>query len=95
MIKSGAFRIHPQEIEDVIIEMPGVVECAVVGMPDEIMGEIIKSFVVLRSDVCLNNKDILQYCKKNLPEYKLPRVVEFIESFPKTISGKIKMYVLK
>ena len=95
MIKAGAFRIHPQEIEDVIIEMPGVVECAVTGIPDEIMGEKVKAFVVLQADLCLDEKDILRYCKKNLPEYKVPKVVEFVDSLPRTTSGKIKRYALK
>jgi acyl-CoA synthetase (AMP-forming)/AMP-acid ligase II len=95
MIKVGAFRIHPQGIEDVIAEMTDVAECAVVGIPDEIMGEIIKVFVVLRADASLSDKDILRYCKKNLPEYKLPKAVEFVDSLPKTTSGKIKRYVLK
>ncbi len=95
MIKAGAFRIHPQEIEDMIIEMPEVVECAVAGISDEIMGEKVKAFVVLSADSCLTNKDILRYCKKNLPEYKVPRVVEFVDSLPKTTSGKVKRYVLK
>ncbi len=95
MIKSGAFRIHPQEIEDVLAEIPDVAECAVTGIPDEIMGEMIKAFVVLKTDASLSDKDILRYCKKNLPEYKIPRAVEFVSSLPKTTSGKIKRYVLK
>ncbi|MDI6780751.1 MAG: AMP-binding protein [bacterium] len=95
MIKAGAFRIHPQEIEDIITEISDVAECAVTGIPDEIMGEMIKAFVVLKADTSLIDKDILRYCKKNLPEYKIPRAVEFVSSLPKTTSGKIKRYVLK
>lgn len=95
MIKAGAFRIHPQEIEDVIVEMSEVVECAVVGISDEIMGQKVKAFVVLSPDSCLTEKDILRYCKKNLPEYKVPKVVEFVNSLPKTTSGKIKRFALK
>lgn len=51
--------------------------------------------MVLSADSCLAEKDILRYCKKNLPEYKVPRVVEFVDSLPKTTSGKVKRYVLK
>jgi acyl-CoA synthetase (AMP-forming)/AMP-acid ligase II len=95
MIKSGAFRIHPQEIEEIIMEIPGIAECAVVGVPDEIMGEVIKAFVVLDKNVSIEERDILRCCKMNLPEYKMPKSVKFIEELPKTRSGKIKRYVLK
>ncbi|MFA5100554.1 MAG: AMP-binding protein, partial [Candidatus Omnitrophota bacterium] len=89
MIKSGANRISPLEIEDVVCRMPGVIECAAVGMPDEILGEAIKLCVV-KNGVPFTENDLLLFCKKNLAAFKMPKVVEFVESLPKTSTGKIK-----
>lgn len=89
MIKSGANRISPLEIEDVVCRMPGVMECAAVGVPDEILGEAIKLCVV-KNGVPFTENDLLLFCKKNLPAFKMPKVVEFVESLPKTSTGKIK-----
>jgi acyl-coenzyme A synthetase/AMP-(fatty) acid ligase len=89
MIKSGANRISPLEIENVVCGFPGVVECAAVGIPDEILGETIKLFVILNGH-CATEKDILIFCKQNLASYKLPKEIKIVESLPKTASGKIK-----
>jgi len=89
MIKSGANRISPLEIEDVVSRMPGVMECAAIGIPDEILGEAIKLCVV-KNGIPFSENDLLLFCKKNLAAFKMPRVVEFVESLPKTSTGKIK-----
>ncbi len=89
MIKAGANRISPYEIEDVVCRMRGVVECAAVGVPDEILGEAIKICVVKDGNPFTEN-DLLLFCKKNLASYKIPKIVEFRESLPKTSTGKIK-----
>ncbi|MFA6216050.1 MAG: AMP-binding protein [Candidatus Omnitrophota bacterium] len=89
MIKSGANRISPLEIEEVVCRMPGILECAAVGMPDEILGEAIKLCVV-KNGVDMNERDVLLFCKQNLALYKLPKVVEFRDSLPKTSTGKIR-----
>jgi long-chain acyl-CoA synthetase len=89
MIKSGANRISPLEIEEVISRMEGVLECAAVGIPDEILGEAIKLCVV-KNDIPLTENGLLLFCKQNLAAFKMPKVVEFVESLPKTSSGKIK-----
>jgi len=89
MIKSGANRISPLEIENVVCGLDGVVECAAIGMPDEILGETIKLFVTLNGK-CLTEKDIIIYCKQNLAPYKLPKEIAIVESLPKTASGKVK-----
>jgi acyl-CoA synthetase (AMP-forming)/AMP-acid ligase II len=90
MIKSGAHRISPKEIEELIMEDNRVHEVAVVGEPDELMGENILALVVPREEAQLEDKDILKLCKKHLPLYKVPKRVEFRKSLPKTASGKIK-----
>lgn len=89
MIKSGANRISPLEIEETISQMPGVLECAVVGIQDELLGEAIKLFVV-KDDVDISEKDILLFCKQNLASFRVPKKIEMVSCLPKTSTGKIK-----
>ena len=95
MIKSGANRISPKEIEEVIHQINGIEETVVVGVDDEILGQVIKAFIVPAKDSTLNKKTILAHCKKNLPIYMIPKFVEFTNTLPKTTSGKIKRYQLQ
>ena len=95
MIKSGANRISPKEIEEVIQELDSVMEVAVVGCPDEMLGEIIKAYVVPKNSSDLDKKAIQRHCKKNLAIYKIPKAIDFIDELPKTASGKIKKYLLQ
>jgi acyl-CoA synthetase (AMP-forming)/AMP-acid ligase II len=90
MIKCGANRISPLEIEDVVGKMPGVLECAVVGIPDEILGEAIRLFVVAKEAAQLQENGVMLFCKQNLASYKLPQNVHFVSALPKTGSGKVK-----
>jgi len=94
MIKSGAHRISPKEIEEILAEHPDVVESAVFGVPDEILGENIKAVIVLKTGSKTTERDIIRHCRTNLPAFKLPKIVEFREGLPKTSSGKIKKHVL-
>jgi acyl-coenzyme A synthetase/AMP-(fatty) acid ligase len=94
MIKSGAHRISPKEIEEILAEHEDVVETAVVGIPDEILGEAITAVVVLKSDSRVTAKDIMRHCRSNLPAFKIPKKIEFRDSIPKTASGKIKRHIL-
>ncbi|MGD9171321.1 MAG: class I adenylate-forming enzyme family protein [Candidatus Thiodiazotropha sp.] len=95
MIKSGANRISPKEIEEVIQELEDVHEVAVVGTPDELLGEIIKAYVVPKKGSELKQMTIQRHCKSNLAIYKIPKFIEFIEELPKTASGKIQKFLLK
>lgn len=94
MIKSGANRISPFEIEDVVCQISGIIECAAVGIPDEILGEAIAVFIVTNGSV-VKEQDIKRFCKQNLAVYKLPKRIEFVTELPKTASGKIKREELK
>ena len=95
MIKSGAYRINPKEIEDVILELPHVAEVAVVGMPDEILGERLVAFVVPSGNgKSHTDGQIVNHCRGNLPRYKLVREIRFLDSLPKTSSGKIRRHEL-
>jgi acyl-CoA synthetase (AMP-forming)/AMP-acid ligase II len=95
MIKSGANRISPKEIEEVIQELEDVHEVAVIGSPDELLGEVIKAYVVPKQGSDLTQRTIQHHCKSNLAIYKIPKSIEFIEELPKTASGKIKKFLLK
>jgi len=95
MIKSGANRISPKEIEEVIAELKEVLEVAVVGAPDNILGQIIKAVIVLRPGENLDTKDVKAYCKRNLADYKIPKLIDFTDTIPKTASGKIQRYKLQ
>ncbi|MBO5219051.1 MAG: AMP-binding protein [Clostridia bacterium] len=93
LIKSSGYRIGPFEIESVIMELPYVLECAVTAAPDEIRGQVVKATIVLVKgkvgDDALK-KEVQNYVKTHTAPYKYPRIVEFVEELPKTISGKIR-----
>jgi len=92
VIKSSGYRIGPFEIENVIMELPYVLECGVSAAPDEIRGQVVKASIVLTKGTEPTDelkKEIQTYVKKHTAPYKYPRIVEFKESLPKTISGKI------
>jgi acyl-coenzyme A synthetase/AMP-(fatty) acid ligase len=98
VILSAGYRIGPFEIEDVLIGHPAVAESAVVPVPDEERGSIVKAYVVLTSDYEPDDelvKEIQDYCKSETAPYKYPRRIEFIEELPKTASGKIRRVELR
>jgi long-chain acyl-CoA synthetase len=92
MINSGGKKIAPKEIEDALYSLTGVLEAAAVGVPDPILGQAIKAFVVLDDQVraSLTVQDILRHCHQTLEEFKVPRQIEIRDSLPKTPGGKIK-----
>lgn len=89
MIKTSGYRVSPEEIEKCLYEIEEIKEVAVVGVPCEETGSIIKAIVVCKDDSFLTQKDVINYCKKRLPSYMIPRQVEFRESLPKTSTHKI------
>lgn len=95
MIKSGAHRISPKDIEEVILEIDGIEEAAVVGVDDELLGQIIKAFVVISPDAKVDKMHIMRHCKINLANYKLPKLIEFTEEIPRTASGKVRRFMLQ
>jgi len=94
MILVSGFNVYPNEIEEVIADMDGVLEVAAVGQPDERAGEVVKVFVV-RKDPSLTEKAIIGHCRENLTGYKVPKVVEFRDELPKTNVGKILRRALR
>jgi acyl-coenzyme A synthetase/AMP-(fatty) acid ligase len=98
VIKSSDYRVGPFEVESVLLEVPEVLESAVVGSPHPIKGFEIKAFVVLKNaglgDEALAHK-IFHYCREHIAPYKNPRIIEFVKELPKTISGKIRRVELR
>jgi len=88
MIIVSGFNVYPNEVEGVVASHPGVLECAVVGVPDEHSGEAVKLFVV-RKDPNLTGEDMMAWCREELTGYKRPRFIEFRDTLPKTNVGKI------
>jgi len=88
MILVSGFNVYPTEVEEVVAGLAGVLECAVIGIPDERSGEAVK-LVVVKKDPALTEAQVLAHCKHNLTGYKLPRVIEFRTELPKTPVGKV------
>ena len=88
MILVSGFNVYPNEVEDVVTQMPGILECAAIGVPDEKAGEAVK-LVVVRKDPTVTEQQVRAYCEANLTGYKRPRVIEFRDVLPKTNVGKI------
>jgi acetyl-CoA synthetase len=98
VIKASGYRIGPFEVESALLEHPSVQEAAVVGSPDDIRGLIVKAFVILKPGIKPSEaliREIQNHVKKVTAPYKYPRAIEFVDSLPKTISGKIKRNELR
>ncbi|CAH1673759.1 Long-chain-fatty-acid--CoA ligase [Hyphomicrobiales bacterium] len=94
MVLVSGFNVYPNEVEDVLASHPGVLESAVIGLPDEHSGEAVTAFVV-RKDQTLTADELRAYCKENLTGYKVPKQIFFRETLPKTNVGKVLRRVLR
>jgi long-chain acyl-CoA synthetase len=94
MILVSGFNVYPSEVENVVTMLPGVLEAAVIGVPDEDSGEAVKLFVV-RKDPALDEATIRAFCRERLTGYKRPRPIVFLESLPKSNVGKVLRRELK
>ncbi len=94
MILVSGFNVYPNEVENVIVEMDGILEAAAIGVEDEHSGEVVKVFAV-KIDKSITEQDVLDYCRKNLTGYKRPKSVEFRDDLPKTNVGKILRRALR
>jgi long-chain acyl-CoA synthetase len=95
MIISGGENIYPAEIENVLYLMPEILEAAVIGVPDEKWGETVKAAVVFKEGKSLSQREIIEFCKKNLASYKKPTSVEFVQELPKNPAGKVLKKILR
>jgi long-chain acyl-CoA synthetase len=96
MILRGGFNVYPREIEEVLMTHPAVSLCAVVGVPDERLGEEVKAFVVRAPGASdLTADALLAWCREQFAAYKVPRSVEFREQLPMTATGKVLKRALR
>ncbi len=98
LIKSSGYRIGPFEVESALVEHPSVVECAITGVPDEVRGQIIKATIVLAKGYAPSEelkKELQEHVKRTTAPYKYPRIIEFVDALPKTISNKIRRVELR
>jgi long-chain acyl-CoA synthetase len=89
MINTAGFKVFPAEIERVLAAHPAVAMSAVGRVPDQLKGELAKAYVVLKPGAAATEKDILDFCRKELAAYKIPRAVKFVPSLPMTSTGKL------
>lgn len=94
MIKVGSHRVHPSEIEEVILQLDGVAEAAVTGAPNPVLGQVVKAVVVAHADAALSARAVQAHCRECLAPHKVPRVVEFVDRLPRTASGKVQRAML-
>ena len=98
IIKSAGYRVGPFEIENEIMKLPYVLECAVTSIPDKVRGQAIKASIVLTKDYVETDKlrkETMKYLKANLASYKRPKVIDFVDELPKTSSGKVRRTEIK
>lgn len=86
---SGGFNCYPAEIENALCDMEGVMQAAVIGVPDERLGEVGCAYVVAASDTVLNEKDVIAWCKERMANFKVPRVVRMVKELPLNAAGKV------
>jgi acyl-CoA synthetase (AMP-forming)/AMP-acid ligase II len=95
MIKVSGFRISPTEVEEVLFRSGQLKGVAVIGLPDEVLGQRIKAFVVARDANGLATEDLLTFCAKNMPKHMVPTAIEVLDELPKTPSGKVDYPALR
>jgi acyl-CoA synthetase (AMP-forming)/AMP-acid ligase II len=95
MIKTKGERVSPKEVENVICSLDGISEAAVLGVNDELLGQAIKAYVVMKDGNLVEEKGVLRHCKENLEIWMVPKYVEFLNSLPKTPNGKVDKKALK
>jgi acetyl-CoA synthetase len=93
IIKTSGYKVGPFEVESALIQHPAVLECAITGAPDPVRGQVIKATVVLTKGYTPGDalkKELQEHVKRVTAPYKYPRIIDFVEELPKTISGKIR-----
>jgi acyl-CoA synthetase (AMP-forming)/AMP-acid ligase II len=91
----GGFNAYPAEIENIMNGHPGVAQVAIVGVPDERMGEVAMAFVIPTSGVDIDVAELVSWCREHMANYKVPRHIEIVEALPLNASGKVLKYDLR
>jgi len=89
MIIAAGFNIYPNEIDDILMSHPDILEACTIGVPDTYRGETVKAYVALKPGASLSEEEVIAYCRENLAAYKVPQSIVFIDAIPKTTVGKI------
>lgn len=95
IIKSRGEKVSPKEVENVLYALPGVLEAAVIGVPDPLLGQAVKAYLVLKPDVHYAERDVIRFCMSRMENFMVPRYVAFADSLPKTNTGKIEKTSLR
>jgi acyl-CoA synthetase (AMP-forming)/AMP-acid ligase II len=95
LIKSAGFRISPSEVEEVLFQCGELQAAAAIGIPDEILGQHIKAFVVPRNANAVEPEQLIAFCGERMPRYMVPKSVEILDELPKTSNGKIDYTALR
>lgn len=95
MIISSGFNVYPRDIDEVLYTHPKILDAGTIGVPDDIRGESIKSFVVLRAGETMTEKEVIDFCRESLAAYKVPRYIEFLEDIPRTNMQKVDHRALR
>jgi acyl-CoA synthetase (AMP-forming)/AMP-acid ligase II len=91
----GGFNCYPAEIENLLCSLGGVAQAAVIGVPDERMGEVAKAFIVRRAGSTLSAEEVIEWCRRNMANYKVPRSVDFVDALPLNAAGKVLKTALR
>jgi acyl-CoA synthetase (AMP-forming)/AMP-acid ligase II len=95
MIKSSGYRISPTEVEEVLFQSGTIRQAAVIGVPDPLLGEHVKAFVVSKNGTLPGPEDLINHCAERLPRHMVPKHIEFVDELPKTSSGKVDYPALR
>jgi acyl-CoA synthetase (AMP-forming)/AMP-acid ligase II len=91
----GGFNTYPAEIENIMSSNAAIAQVAVIGVPDERMGEVAKAFVILKNQMNISEEALIAWCKENMANYKVPRTIKFVDKLPTNAAGKIMKFELK
>ena len=95
VITTGGKVISPSEVEDILYHHPAILEAAVIGVPDESLGEAVKAIIVLREGERTSKEELISLCQQNLPPFAVPKSVDFVDTLPKSAVGKIQKHILR
>ncbi|MFD1204815.1 MULTISPECIES: long-chain fatty acid--CoA ligase [Sporosarcina] len=95
MIIRGGENVYPVEVEEVLYQLPELMEAAVIGIPHEVFGEVPKAYIVVKKGQTLTEQDVFAHCAKNLAKYKIPHEIEFLDELPRNASGKVLKHTLR
>jgi amino acid adenylation domain-containing protein len=95
MIKTRGERVSPREIENTLLKMEGIAEAAVIGIPEPVLGQVPKAFLVKKTDSMLTENEVFLFASQNMENYMVPKAVQFLDDLPKTPNGKINKLILK